>query len=175
MGARIFVVSGGLALLAAALVIQACGSTETVTPSADGGGPDVVADKAPVKDTAPPDDDAATCDLSADFTSDIPDAAIADGASTSGLCVQCANSKCAKEVDNCNLDCPCQGLAASALDCYLKNTADPTVCAAGFIGSGIEQSTQNIGIALLTCINSKCKDDCATASFQDAGKDADAN
>jgi hypothetical protein len=174
MGARIFVVGGGLALVAAAFIIQACGGTEEpVAPGADGGGADVV-DSAPPKDTAPPpEEDAAACDLSADFTNDIPDAAIADGGSTTGICVQCANSKCAAQIDDCNKDCPCQGIAASALDCYVKNPGNPTVCAAPFLG--VEDTTRDIGIALITCINSGCKNECATAQFQDAGNDADAN
>lgn len=173
MKARIFLLAGSACFVAAAFVIQACGDTEPVTgPETDAAAD--VADSGQ-KEAAPPvvDDDAATCDLSADFTTQIPDAAIADGSSTTGLCVQCANAKCGKQVDDCNKDCPCQELAAEALDCYLKNTDNPFACAGNF--AGVDQTTQQIGIALIGCINNGCKDECATEQFQDAGPDADAN
>ena len=175
MGARFFLVAGSIGLVAAAFVIQACGETEATTdPAADTGADVAVADSGQ-KAAAPGDDDAATCDLSADFTKKIPDASIADGASTSGICLQCAQAKCQAQLDDCNTDCPCQELAAEGLDCYLKNASNPLACAASF--TGVDDDTQQIGFALIGCINSGCKKECATDSFQptDAGSDADAN
>ena len=175
MGARFFLVAGSIGLVAAAFVIQACGETEPTTAPAPDSGADVAVADTGQKEAAPVDDDAATCDISADFTKQIPDASIADGASTSGICLQCAQAKCKAQLDDCNTDCPCQELAADGLDCYLKNTSNPLVCAGNFTGVGDE--TQQIGIALIGCISSGCKVECATESFQpnDAGSDADAN
>lgn len=169
MQARIVLVAAGIGFVATAFVIQACGDTEVVATPSDSGA-DVALDTGK-KDTAPPDEDADTCDPSADFTKEIPDAAIADGASTSGLCLQCAHAKCKAQIDECNADCTCQGLAVVGLDCYLKNTSNPLVCVNKFVGD-VDQNTQAIGLALIGCINSECKSDCATAVFQDAGADA---
>ncbi|MDF2692525.1 MAG: hypothetical protein K0S65_908 [Labilithrix sp.] len=163
MGARIFLVGTGVSLIAAAFVIQACGETEpaTVAPVVDSG-PDVVDTGAP--DTGPKvEEDSGGCDTTADFTSKIPDASIADGATTSGICLQCAHTKCGPQLDDCNTDCTCQGLAGEALDCYLKNTTNPIVCAGSF--TGVDTNTQQLGLALITCISSGCKEECATEAF----------
>ncbi len=175
MGARFFLAAGSLGLVATAFVIQACGETEPTNSAPVDSGADVIVDSGQ-SDTAPPsDDDAATCDLSADFTTQIPDASIADGASTSGICLQCAKAKCKAALDDCNQDCPCQELAAEGLECFLKNSSNPLVCAGSF--SGVDQNTQQLGFALLGCINSGCKEECATEAFlpSDGGSDADAN
>ncbi|MBX3264463.1 MAG: hypothetical protein KIS78_25685 [Labilithrix sp.] len=169
MGARIFVVVGGAALVGAAFVMQACGETEPAAEPVNDAGLDVE-DSAPSEDAPPVDEDAATCDLSADFTEQIPDASIADGASTSGLCLECAKAKCGAQIAACNQDCPCQGVVGEALECYLKNTSNPFVCAGSL--ATVDDNTRNLGIALITCINSGCRDECATSSFQDAGSDA---
>ena len=177
MGARFFLVAGSIGLVATAFLIQACGETEPAPSAPADSGADVVLDSGQ-KDTAPPtEEDAATCDLSADFTKQIPDASIADGASTSGICLQCAKAKCQAQLEDCNQDCPCQELAADGLACFLKNSANPLVCAGRF--TGVDQNTQQLGFALLGCINSGCKEECATDAFQpgDGGTDAatDAN
>ncbi|MBX3225472.1 MAG: hypothetical protein KF795_33510 [Labilithrix sp.] len=175
MGARIIVVMGGVALVGAAFVVQACGETEVAPEPVADAGPDVE-DSAPAEAAPPEDEDAATCDLSADFTTKIPDASIADGASTTGICLQCANDKCKAQVTACNQDCPCQGIVGEALECYLKNTSNPLVCAGSL--AAVDDNTRNLGIALIGCINSGCKDECATAALQpdggaDAGPDAE--
>ncbi len=173
MKARIFLLGGSISLIAAAFVVQACGDTEPVTtaPEVDSGA-DVV-DSSPPKEAAPADEDAATCDLSADFTTEIPDASIADGATTTGVCLACAHVKCQKQLDECNQDCDCQGLAGDALGCYLANSANPLLCAGNF--AGVDSNTQQIAIAAVSCINSGCKKECATEAFLDGGTDADAN
>ena len=177
MRARMVLVCSGLAFLAAAASVQACGDTENPPATSVDAGNDSSAatDTGTKKDTAPPDEDAGTnnCDANADFTKEIPDAAIGDSGSTTGLCLQCGNKNCAKQIDDCNKDCDCQGLAGDALDCYLKNQSNPLICAGSF--GNVSQSTQQIGIALLGCINSKCKNECATDQFTDGGKDADAD
>lgn len=166
MRARLVLVVSGLSLIGAAFAIQACGETELSAPIPAEAGAGVLDGG---ENEAAPGNDASPCDTSANFTDKIPDAAIADGASTTGLCVQCANAKCAEPVGDCNESCECQAIAGDALNCYLKNSRNPIVCAAQF--SSVDSKTQQIGLALLQCINKNCKAQCATESFQptDAG------
>jgi hypothetical protein len=164
-------------MIAFAVGIEACGDTAT-TPAATtdaGGTSDVTTtptDTGAIEEPAPS-NDAATCDLSADFTTQIPDASIGDSGSTTGECLACTKKNCGDDINNCNADCPCQGLAGNALECYLQHQDNPTQCAAQF--AGVNSTTQGIGLGLLTCVNSNCKAECATSRFtQDAGKDAEA-
>lgn len=175
MGARTFLVAGSIGLVATAFLIQACGETESTPDTTPDSGADVAVDTGPA-DTGPSvEEDAATCDPTADLTEGIPDASIADGASTSGICLQCATTKCQAQIDDCREECPCQELATVGLDCYLKNTSNPIACAGNF--TGVDQTTQQIGLALIGCISSACKDECATGSFfpNDGGADAAAD
>jgi hypothetical protein len=170
MGTRLVVIGVGAASAITALMIQACGDTtddNPVTPA--DAAVEAVADTSPPKEAAPPADPDAGCDTAANFTNGIPDAAIADGASTSGICVGCANTQCKAEVTGCNQNCRCQNLMGEALSCYLKNPSNATACAGGFITA--DQTTQGLGIALLRCLQTKCDDECAAAAFQDGGRD----
>lgn len=165
---RLILLGAGSLLIGAAFMIQACGDTES--GAAADAGADVVdsGQKEASADTgAPP------CDTSKSVTDDIPDAAIADGASTSGACVQCANLNCSKQLDACNKDCTCQGIAGDALKCFLKNTQDPTACLGPLFS--VDPNTRTIGLGLLLCIREGCKTECATQSFQpqdDGGTDS---
>jgi hypothetical protein len=168
-------VSAGL--VAGGFAVQACGGTQSDSTPVDAG-QDVV--DASVKDTNAPDvkDSAPPCDPTADFLKDIPDASLADGATTSGICLACAKTKCKNELAACSKDCACQSLAGDAIDCYLKSTSKATSdlikCVSGF--AGVSTSTRNIGLGVFGCINNECPDECATAAFNpDAGADADAN
>jgi len=169
MRKRFFFLAASVSSLAAAAVAQGCGDSES-TPGAADAGQDVVADVGK-KDTAVEDPDSNTCDINADLTAQIPDADIADGASTSGICISCAKANCQKNIDSCDQDCTCQELAAKALGCYTK-TGNAIACVGQFASSTIPMSTQSIGIALFGCINMHCKDECATAAFNDGGTDA---
>jgi hypothetical protein len=172
MRTRLMIVGGSLALVGAAFVVQACGDSDPVTSASADAGPDVADDVQAQVDASPPEDeDASPCDTTANFLDSIPDAALADGASTTGICVQCANTKCSKQVEACNQDCPCQGIAADTLDCFLKNPQNPILCAAGF--ATVPQATQQIGLALIQCINGSCEEECATSAFEppDGGSD----
>ena len=181
MRARFFLVVGSVGLITTAAALQAC-SGDTEAPAGpkvvDSGVADVVVvDSAP--EAAPVNNDAATCDLSADFSTSIPDASVADGATTSGLCLACAESKCTDAVKACNASCPCQTLAGDAVGCFLTNAGKAqaqllTICGASF--AGVDSDTQTLGLAIVSCLNSKCPNECATAAFkpQDAGADADA-
>ena len=113
----------------------------------------------------------------ADFTAEIPDASIADGASTTGICLECAKKTCPTQIGECTQNCDCQELAVGALDCFLKNSTKSQLELFGICGGkfgGVNPATQQLGFGLLTCINGGCKTECATDSFQtkDAGKDA---
>lgn len=165
MRSRFFFLGISTSIVLGATAFLACGGGETVSEPIDSGA-DVV-DAGP-KDTGPDAQDSATCDLSADFTTKIPDASIADGATTSGICMGCVNTNCRKEVAACNHDCSCQNLANNALECYIKT--QKLSCAASFAGAG--SSTQKLGIALFGCVNDSCQTECAVNSFiQDAGSD----
>jgi hypothetical protein len=179
MRARIFLVTGAVGLIAASFLIEACGETETPKTASDAGTADVVVDSAPPKEAAA-EEDAATCDLSADFSTQIPDASIADGATTTGICLQCARNECDSELDSCNQDCDCQGFAGAALGCYLENAgASQQViiqkCGSQFLS--VSGSTRQLGLGLVSCLQTNCKTECATDALtpSDAGPDADAN
>lgn len=162
------VVSAGL--FSAGFVIQACGSTTNDATVTDAG---TDAFEAGIKDTSVPDakDAAPPCDTTADLTTKIPDASIADGASTSGICVGCMKRVCPEALAACNMDCTCQGLAGDALNCFVKTQA--ISCGAPFLSGG--SSTLAIGKQLLGCVSGGCADECAFSSFiMDGGADADA-
>ena len=175
MRIRALFLAASASCVAAGLLIQACGGDEAIAPVPEagapaetgtqveaGGGTDAGTDSATAKDSAPP------CDPTADFTSKIPDASIADGASTTGVCVACAKSKCATEVSNCNKECGCQTIASTALECYAKNPSNPLSCAAGFLSAS--STTQAVGLAMFQCLREECADDCAANAFDpDAG------
>lgn len=171
MRIRFFVVGISAVLFGGGFAVQACGGTQSDGDPTVDAGPDVV--DATVKDTSVADvaDSAPTCDKNANIFTGIPDASIADGGSSVGVCLGCATVKCKAEVDNCKQDCDCQGVAAKALECYAKTQS--IACAASF--QGVPKSTQQIGIALAGCVQNKCDSECQASSLLDAGTDADAN
>ena len=172
MRIRFFLTVVSAALFSAAFAIQACGSTtDDGAASADAASPDVF--EAGIKDTSVADakDAAPPCDTTADLTTKIPDASIADGASTSGVCVGCMKRVCPEALAACNMDCTCQGLAGDALNCFVKTQA--ISCGAPFLGAG--GATFDIGKQLLGCVSGGCANECAFSAFiMDAGADADA-
>jgi hypothetical protein len=172
---RFLLVCVSAGLFGGGFAIQACGSTEEASAVGDAG-VEAAADARPPVDSSLPDvkDSAPACDPTRDFLKDIPDASIADGATTTGICVGCAKQKCKMDIDNCAKDCPCQNLASGALECYLKTQA--ITCGAPFFNANAD--TRAIGLSLVGCIQEDCKDECAADSFNpDAGDagDADAN
>lgn len=171
MRVRLFLVAVSVTLMAAASAIQACGGSADTTPATtDSGPPEAAPDVA--KDTSPLDTgaDTATCDLSSDFTKKIPDASLADGESSTGICMACAEAHCKQSIDDCNASCECKGLMDKALECFAKNGASIS-CAGPFFGAS--KATQNIGFALASCLQSDCPTECPAPS--DGGTDGDAN
>jgi hypothetical protein len=167
MRIRIFLALATVSFVAAGIGIQACGGTSDTTADAkDSSVPETAAETGPKDATTDTADAAPPCDPKKDFLADIPDASIADGASTTGICVGCTKSKCAAEVAKCGADCTCQELAGKALDCYAK-TQDVFGCAGKF--ASVPTATRNIGIALFGCIQNQCDDECAASAFVDGG------
>lgn len=167
---RLFLVMTAATSVAGALAMQACGGssdTPAGTPDAapEAAAPDVR--EAAPQDTYVPDvvvDARPPCDPNKDILKDIPDASIADGASTTGACISCAEAKCMKEITNCKKDCSrstkdlgCQDLAAKALECYAK-THDPLMCGGDFLSA--KAPTTGIGLALGQCVSQNCQDEC---------------
>lgn len=169
MRTRILLLVASASVVTAGAAVQACGGTEGentpgdagVEASADTGPKDAAKDTAPV-DTGPP------CDTTKDFTKDIPDASIADGASTTGICVACAKLHCNADIDKCNKDCKCQEIAADALECYAKSQ-DVFACAGSFVS--VPKATRDIGVSLFQCIAAECSVECAADQFIDGGTD----
>lgn len=161
-------------LAAGAAAFLACsGSTES-TASEDAGAD--VFDSGPRETGADGKDSAPPCDPTADFVKKIPDASIADGASTSGVCAGCIEARCKKELDRCNQDCACQALAQTGLACYMQNSGKPAACVAPFVSA--PSTTRNIALGLVGCLSESCKTECAVDAFigdaGDAGDAADA-
>lgn len=152
--------------------VQACSGKSEDAEATDAGTDAYEAGKdATVVDAA---DSAPPCDPNKDFLKDIPDASIADGATTTGICLGCMKTKCASEIKACAKDCPCQNLASGSLECVLKaaNQAAQLACASPFFKA--PKATQDIGQALLFCSQGECNDECAASSFDPDAGDAEA-
>lgn len=170
MRIRFLLVCVSAGLFGGAFAVQACGGTaNTDTPTDAGGGADVV--DASIKDTSVADvqDSAPTCDTNVDILKSIPDASIADGGSSVGLCLGCAATKCKADIDACKKDCACQGVAGKALECFAKTQS--IACAASF--QSAPKATQTIGFSLAGCLQQNCAADCQAAAFADAGDGGD--
>ena len=163
-------VSAGLMVAASPSRHAAAPSDETPrrpTPGRTWSTPSAKDTSAPdVKDSAPP------CDPTADFLKDIPDASIADGATTTGVCLGCAKTKCKTEIADCAKDCACQDIAGKALDCYAKGQAI-LKCAGQF--ASVPAATRNIGLALFGCVNNECTDRVRDVACVPTGRGVDAD
>jgi hypothetical protein len=173
MRIRFFLTCVAATCVAAGFGIQACGGTSESGPAADAA-TERAAEAGPKDSSTGPDvfDARPPCDPNKDPLKDIPDAAIADGASSTGACLGCATAKCSDEIDDCKKDCSrsvtdlgCQDLAGKALECYAK-TQDIFTCAGKF--ATVPNPTRGIGIALGTCVGQKCQDECGVKD-PDAG------
>jgi hypothetical protein len=170
MRVRFFLVMTMATSVGAGAAIQACGgssdSGSSGSPTAEAGPDTSITKDSSVADTNAPDvfDARPPCDPNKDILKDVPDASIADGASTTGACIACAEMHCSTEIDNCKKDCSrsetdkgCQDLGAAALSCYAM-TQSLIKCAAPFFTA--KGPTQMIGVALGTCVNKYCQDEC---------------
>jgi hypothetical protein len=166
------ILGGALVLSSSLLLFIACGSTSSSGPT-DGGASNDVQVKmetgAMVMDTSMPVMDSATCDLSTDLTASIPDAALDEaGTRSTGLCLGCANqtATCKMYIDQCNANCDCKGVVGQVLECIAMGGSQ---IACGAMAAGISSDAQQIGFALLTCVQNNCADQCTPPSAKDGG------
>jgi hypothetical protein len=179
MRIRFFLTCVSMTLVGAGFGIQACGGSSESGPAADAA-PEAAAETGPRDSSTAPDvfDARPPCDPNKDILKDVPDASIADGSSTTGLCLQCATTKCSAEIKDCQKDCSrsttdlgCQDFAGKMLECYAQ-TQNFFACASKLgIGLSTPQPTRNIGIALGGCVGDQCKDECGVDE-PDSGVDS---
>lgn len=172
MAVRAYLVVASSLLVGTGAIVQACGGVAEEAPPADAGTEAAAIEDAAPVDAGPADtgvDAGPTCDRDADLTEGIPDAAIADGSSSTGICIGCAKEHCSPQLAACSQDCSCQNLAADALECYAQSQ-DLLACGTPFFS--VPASTRNIGIAMFSCINDHCSAECAgdLADGGDAGR-----
>ena len=166
-------------LVVAGLFAGGCGSTES-TPAADAGRDAVVVDVTqPLPDTGPDvvDTGVTACAVDADITMiNVPDASLADGASSIGRCSSCVQTTCKMPLANCNEDCDCKSALVDFFTCY---SGGGSITKCGLPLGTLGGSARTLGQALIVCIDPAlaglpapgCKDDCAVnALFPDAGK-----
>lgn len=183
MRIRAFIVLGFASLAAAGLAVVACGGEEeepTPGPSTEDAGKDsgTTADSGGDSGGGPTED----CDKSKDFLADIPDASIADGASSSGICLGCLRSHCNAALDLCNADCECRGFVGATVGCVAQGTDSFLNCAtaAAAENGAPSENVQGIGLGIYQCANQNCKGECAlddlfppdAGGTDDAGEDA---
>ncbi len=176
MRVHAFLFGATLTTVAAMATVQACGGDTGSTGTATDAGNDTSKTDAPADTAQPPvdsgTDTAPACDLDADFVTKIPDADIADGLSTTGICAGCVEAKCKAEVNACNQDCKCAGVADKVLVCYAESGGDTNkliACAlAAGVGAGALTKTST---NLLGCVQDKCPVECPNPT--DAGLDGD--
>lgn len=152
---RLSVVVASFALGAAVFALDACSSDDappaTSTPDGSTG---------TGNDGAIGLEDAeVACDPDASLLDRVEDAAIADGASTTGICAKCLDEKCAYELAHCAEDCQCQGIVGDALQCYL--TTQDIACLGRLTNYLVRQDTRARALQLSGCARSSCSSECA--------------
>jgi hypothetical protein len=173
----VLIVSAGMAGFAFAG--QGCGGTSDSGPAGtDASVQDVTAADTtqPPKDTGAPDlgtpetapDNCPDADLA---NPNLPDASLADGATSVGECLSCVESKCQAEVTACNdttTDCSCKQLIYDFLSC-VSGGKSIFSCGSSLV-VGAPQTAQDLGL----CVYGNCIKDCAPtfdASVLDAPQD----
>lgn len=155
MRLRLLVVVVAAGMLGGAFCVQACGSSDDLSPEATGGSEGGVRESgAPdVAEPEPP------CDRAGDLFAKVHDASIGDGASTTSLCVSCMKARCEEAIAKCTADCPCQGIVGRALDCYL--TTQQLGCAEELTNYLVTSETRSNALRILGCAQSECPAACA--------------
>ena len=164
MRSCVSVLLASLSLFAGTLAIDACSSDEgPATPA-----PDASDDRA--RDGAFALEDAEVrCDPGANLLERVEDAAVADGASTTGICAACLDERCSYELARCAEDCQCQGIVGDALQCYL--TTQDIACLGRLTNYLVRQDTRARALQLSGCARSSCSMECAI----DGGAPSDAS
>ena len=154
MSSRKWLALAALAVGASTFALDACSSDDAApedSPDAsqsstnEGG---VVSDDAEVR-----------CDPDASLLERIEDAAILDGASTTGICSGCLGERCSYELGHCAEDCMCQGIVGDALQCYL--TTQDIACLGRLTNYLVRQDTRGRALQLAGCARSSCSMECA--------------
>ncbi len=165
MRIRLFLVGTLVGSVALGLAVQACGSsadTDAGTENEAGVDAGTAASEASTIDSGAKDsgsgDGGPPCDKSTDFLAGIQDASFADGATTTGICLSCAKTKCKTQVDACGNSCACRTTGADVLDCYLT-TQDINTCGFKLVVAPAEART--LGQDLFTCLGDECTTECA--------------
>jgi hypothetical protein len=159
--------ASSLALCMGSLAIDACSSDDappsgtpdgSVAPTNEGG---LVLEDAEV-----------SCDPDASLLDRVEDAAILDGASTTGICSACLGERCSYELGHCAEDCMCQGIVGDALQCYL--TTQDIACLGRLTNYLVRQDTRGRALQLAGCARSSCSAECAIdgGAAPDASVDA---
>ncbi len=151
----VFLSSTALAIVAG---IEACSSNEPEVTT-----PDASIDTGRAYSF---EDAEALCDPDGDILSEVKDAAIADGASTTGICAACVRKTCATALAECARDCLCQGIMRDAIGCYLET--QEIVCLGKLTSYLLTNATRSRALALAGCAQAGCPTECAV----DAGPDA---
>lgn len=162
---RIEVVVVSIAVVATAFALDACSSSDDP--------PAVERDDA----SAPSTNDGAIalenaevrCDPDASLLERVADAAILDGASTTGICAGCLDERCAYELARCAEDCMCQAIVGDALQCYL--TTQQLACLGRLTDYLVRQDTRGRALQLSGCARSSCASACAVDGGADASSD----
>jgi hypothetical protein len=144
------------ALAVAGLAIEACsGDPEEPAPAASpdaGGG---TGERAAF-DAGQPEP---ACDPDADLLAKVTDASIADGSSTTGVCLSCARARCSEAIAECTGECACQRIVSDALGCWV--TTQQITCAAELANVFVKNVTRQHALALVGCVKSACTTECA--------------
>lgn len=98
------------------------------------------------------------CDPDADLLAKVSDASIADGASTTGICLGCARARCSSAIAECTMDCACQRIVGDAIGCYV--TTKQITCAAALADIFVKRITRQYALTLLGCVESECASEC---------------
>lgn len=87
------------------------------------------------------------------------DASIADGATTTGICVGCMRSNCEEQVRACAINCQCQGIMGDAIECYF--TTQNLACAGRLTDYLVRQETRAAALTMLGCARTSWTEECA--------------
>ncbi len=174
-----WIMVGSISMSLAGGFAVGCGSTTTDNPVVDAGGDtsaDVTLDQGAQDTGADVKDSGVACvEDSSIATLSPPDAAIADGASSVGICLGCIKGNCDTELNACAADCVCNNAVEGIIGCVLTGTAI-TTCGAPL--AGLTGNSQLLGLSLGQCLIGNCRAECAPnidAGQTDSASDAPAD
>jgi hypothetical protein len=177
MRVRNLLVMGSLSLCLGGVFAAGCGGSSESSPAQDAGNDttsDVGSDQS-VADTSTSDvkEGGNACVEDASLTQlNLPDASIADGGSSVGLCMGCIKANCDAELTACAADCPCNNAVETVLSCVLTRGFNQACLGPVLTLTG---NSQQLGLGLGQCLLGSCQNACAPgldAGTGDSGGDA---